>query len=304
MSDGQRSYRFCLYDEVIDTYASQIGPHGLAVYAVLARYAKKRESWPSYATIRKKLGMSRRGVIYAMDKLIEVGLVQKEARTSTTGAPSSNLYALADLSSQDEGSAQDAPGSAYSAPSSAQDAPGSAYSAPEGVLLKDPEEILPPALPSVELPPQLDDVQPALTPSRKRSTKTHMAPDDFVVTAEMRLWAAEWAPDVDIDLETELFRNHEFYRAHQMWAQTWRNWMLKAWKDQQEHPLPRRPRPFPLTRTEQRAIDDARTNQELEDLALGRHTHNSVWAPPERHGKDIPRDPGHRREGGILARCR
>jgi hypothetical protein len=135
--DARRTYTFTMDDAVLDVFGPRIGAYGVAVYALLARHAKHQEAFPSYATLTKKLGMSRRGVINAIRTLVEVGLVQKATRTSAYGDPSSNLYTLVDLSTyhdhptQDSGgSAQDAPPSAQDAPPSAQDAPPSAQDAP------------------------------------------------------------------------------------------------------------------------------------------------------------------------------
>ena len=58
-------------------------------------------------------------------------------------------------------------------------------------------------------------------------------PDDFEVTAEMVEWAAEWSPSVDLNLETEKFKNYWAGVAGAKgvklnWKATWRNWMLNA----------------------------------------------------------------------------
>ena len=56
-------------------------------------------------------------------------------------------------------------------------------------------------------------------------------PDDWLVSAELQLWAREKASGVDIRAETEAFRDCEFTRAHVDWDATWRTWMRKAAKD-------------------------------------------------------------------------
>jgi hypothetical protein len=65
---------------------------------------------------------------------------------------------------------------------------------------------------------------------KKASRKKAEAPlpDDFAVTDEMRAWAAENAPGVDIDKATAKFRNHAQAndRRQRDWAAAWRNWML------------------------------------------------------------------------------
>jgi hypothetical protein len=51
------------------------------------------------------------------------------------------------------------------------------------------------------------------------------APSDFVVSKEMREWAANEVPSVDIDFSTKTFMDHEFKTAHTDWKAVWRNWM-------------------------------------------------------------------------------
>jgi hypothetical protein len=57
------------------------------------------------------------------------------------------------------------------------------------------------------------------------------APADFQVTEAMRKWAAEHNPGVDLERETDKFRNHTFASAKTDWAGTWRNWIYKAHED-------------------------------------------------------------------------
>ena len=56
-------------------------------------------------------------------------------------------------------------------------------------------------------------------------------PEDFRVTEELRAWASQQAPDVDLDRETESFRDWEFKTAKVDWPATWRTWMRKAQVD-------------------------------------------------------------------------
>lgn len=44
----------------------------------------------------------------------------------------------------------------------------------------------------------------------------------------MRQWAAGTVPGVNVDAETEKFRDHTFAAARSDWLGTWRNWMRKA----------------------------------------------------------------------------
>ena len=84
-------------------------------------------------------------------------------------------------------------------------------------------------------PEALFDAAPSAQPEKPRkkrspSLKTTI-PEDFAVTADMRAWAADKAPDVeDIDLETQLFINHFLDRGVKRpgWRRSWESWMLRA----------------------------------------------------------------------------
>lgn len=72
------------------------------------------------------------------------------------------------------------------------------------------------------------DEEPA-KPKKLKPTKR--CPIDFQITPELRAWAAEKAPDVDINEETEAVKDHEFFAARCDWNGVWRNWMRKAQKE-------------------------------------------------------------------------
>ena len=62
-------------------------------------------------------------------------------------------------------------------------------------------------------------------PSERASKK---CPKDFVVTDELRSWARKNAGAVDLQTETEKFRDHTFTSARSDWDGTWRNWMRRS----------------------------------------------------------------------------
>jgi hypothetical protein len=66
------------------------------------------------------------------------------------------------------------------------------------------------------------------TVSKKREGTSHFVPDNFAVTEEMRVWACEKVAGIDVDLETESFRNWEFKTARTDWIRAWRGWMIRA----------------------------------------------------------------------------
>jgi hypothetical protein len=63
--------------------------------------------------------------------------------------------------------------------------------------------------------------------ARKRAA-TRKCPDDFTLTEGMRMWASNNCPTVNVDEETEAFRDYTFATGKTDWAGTWRNWMRKA----------------------------------------------------------------------------
>jgi hypothetical protein len=86
--------------------------------------------------------------------------------------------------------------------------------------------------------------------ARKRGTRI---PDPFIVTGEMRAWAAERCPGVDVNLSTERFVNYWRAKAGKEatkvdWKRTWNNWMLN---DQERAPGSR-----PSTVEHGRSVDD------------------------------------------------
>lgn len=71
-------------------------------------------------------------------------------------------------------------------------------------------------------------------PSRKRAKKSGPAktsvPEDFAATDELRAWAREKCPLVDITIETQLFVNYWLDRPQTKrpgWERSWQNWMLR-----------------------------------------------------------------------------
>lgn len=76
-------------------------------------------------------------------------------------------------------------------------------------------------------------------PNRKRGTASRGSriPDPFIVTADMRQWASQETPAIDVDHSTRMFVDH--WRAATRnatkldWPATWRNWLRR---DQQDRP--------------------------------------------------------------------
>lgn len=68
-----------VYNDLYDNYGAQLGPYGLAVYVALCRYANQdSECWPSYSTIARGTGMSRRQAMREVAKLERLRIIQVE----------------------------------------------------------------------------------------------------------------------------------------------------------------------------------------------------------------------------------
>lgn len=88
------------------------------------------------------------------------------------------------------------------------------------------------------LSPKGENVVPLPTAKDAKPKRKTRIPDPFNVTGEMRQWAADRAPAVNLATETEKFVN--YWRGtggtKADWVATWRTWMLKAQEDRQRHP--------------------------------------------------------------------
>jgi len=83
-------------------------------------------------------------------------------------------------------------------------------------------------------------------------------PADLVLSDEMRAWAVENAPLVDVDAELAAMRDYTFATARSDWPATLRNWLRKAQKDaQRRHQSRVNGRDEPEWRREQRERNEA-----------------------------------------------
>jgi uncharacterized protein YdaU (DUF1376 family) len=58
--------------------------------------------------------------------------------------------------------------------------------------------------------------------------KGKRCPTNFKITDEMRVWAKDKVPGVDIDSETENFMDHQYKDVKTDWIATWRTWMRNS----------------------------------------------------------------------------
>ena len=86
-----------------------------------------------------------------------------------------------------------------------------------------PDSLIPdPLIPDCGIP-----VQAPAAVAAKRSKRV---PADFIATDDLKAWAAEKVPGVDIETQTEAMRDHEYRDAHSDWPAAWRKWMRTAFK--------------------------------------------------------------------------
>lgn len=72
---------------------------------------------------------------------------------------------------------------------------------------------------------------PEITMGRERAKKTpasHCFPSDWILSEDLKAWAREKYPAVDLDYETEQMRDHEFRDPHTDWDKVWRTWIRRA----------------------------------------------------------------------------
>ena len=62
----------------------------------------------------------------------------------------------------------------------------------------------------------------------RRKRLGHFVPDDFAVRGSDADWARLEFPALDLYVETQKFRDHEFEKPRSDWHRAWRNWMRKA----------------------------------------------------------------------------
>lgn len=90
-----KNQRFAMIPESILGIAPDVGPSAFLVYATLVWMSGQRRScFPSVATIAKKTGMSARTVGTAINRLEELGLIERHHREDADGGQSSNQYVI------------------------------------------------------------------------------------------------------------------------------------------------------------------------------------------------------------------
>jgi DNA-binding MarR family transcriptional regulator len=94
----KRAHFFSIDNDIIDVHAKTIGAIGIAIYAVLARYANRKtgECWPAIARIQRMLNLGRSTVKRYLHRLEAAGLITIKERWDEEGDRTSNRYTLLD----------------------------------------------------------------------------------------------------------------------------------------------------------------------------------------------------------------
>jgi ribosomal protein S19E (S16A) len=84
---------FTIIDRAV-LMSEELSVYDKTVYAILCAYANStdRSCFPSYKTIARKSGCSRRKVIAVVANLERLGLVEKQEQRNAIGDNTSNLY--------------------------------------------------------------------------------------------------------------------------------------------------------------------------------------------------------------------
>lgn len=102
--DERKPGHFWADNEIYDVFAARIGVYAFAVYMALCKYVNKQAACnPSYEEVARKLGISRRQVIRAIETLKDYKLIKvRQTYTTVEGKRrfSSNSYTLLDVKSR------------------------------------------------------------------------------------------------------------------------------------------------------------------------------------------------------------
>jgi uncharacterized protein YdaU (DUF1376 family) len=101
---------------------------------------------------------------------------------------------------------------------------------PTGLLLGSENETQKKALQSPDTRHQEEKENPpaARVPPTASPRPAKKCPEAFEVTPDMRQWAVDSCPGVNVERETAKFRDHTFAAARTDWPGTWRNWLRNA----------------------------------------------------------------------------
>ena len=187
------------------------------VLVALADMADESHScFPGQQTLAQMVGASETTVRRSISRLSEMGLLTREERRNKSGYKTSDRYFLQlDVTANSHRSNRPV----------GADLTG--QSVPTSPVIHD--DLTGQSDRYIEEEPK-ENPQRTTSGARKRACRI---PDPFVVTVEMRAWAASETPGLDVDAHTREFV--DYWRAEsgakaakRDWVAAWRNWMRKA----------------------------------------------------------------------------
>ncbi len=216
--------------------------NAVLVYASLSSRAGLGTIYPSQATIAEESGLSERTVRTMLRELEQLGVVRRVRRTVPGARRATDAYTLhpnglpADVAAR-----SDLPA----------DLPANGGRSTGNELQ---------ATPLIEV--ENVEVENEVAP-RKRGTRI---PDPFVLTAEMKAWAAAEVPGLDVVVHTREFVDYWLAKSGKDatkvdWVATWRNWMRKAHRWQGERGSSK---PMPVERAQSVLEIGARLQQQAD----------------------------------------
>lgn len=255
MKVGAEGYFAIVPEWILDTASS----NAVKLYGILRRYADKTDhvATPARRALATRMGFSRpQSVDPAIAELVALGALEVTARHSQRGDQDSNEYLLISLPPANVVRRQIAPGLdmwvvdadpsavertgeetpdnetgdavARTAPSAFERTGGDAAERTTGSAAQRTTVVRESAH-KPESPNQRTSPADAGEEPRKRGTRLA---EPFIVNRDMRLWAAEEVPGVDVDASTRMFVDH--WRAasgrnatKRDWLATWRNWLRR-----------------------------------------------------------------------------
>jgi Helix-turn-helix domain len=173
--------------------------------------------WPSVATLAIKCGMEERSVSRVMERLESAAHLTRKERPGR-----SNTYVVHPRP--------------IVTPTPDPQSPRLKVIPTEGQTTPDPQSPPPLTLghPTPDPGSPITIIEPPIESSGNRQgrapkrARSRIVPSDFEITPEMRKWAKEAVPNVDVDAQTLLFRDHEFRDPHSNWVAAWRTWMRRT----------------------------------------------------------------------------
>lgn len=212
-------------------------------------------AFPSVDSLVCKTSLDRKTVIHALDQLEQRGLLsdtgERVGRTrqvkvyALVMGPSTRVIAWDGKGTPSGSVPFDEPelgndtgnGTLQRVPDLPKDSVNGTVPEPERVPKFPPNSTVFPAKGTV-FPPkgsQKRDTESSGNPQKEpkgnrqsAGVRARRCPEAFEITDSMRAWARSKVPEVDIDTETEKFRDHEYAKAKTDWPAAWRTWMRNS----------------------------------------------------------------------------